>query len=203
MRNAAGAVSAGAYTWAVFTSARSVERFLPLLRDARALAGTKVAAIGPGTAGALVARGVAPDLVPAEYVAESLLEALPPGSGRILLPRAASARDVLPAGLRAKGWEVDVVEAYRTEPAAPSPEARAAAATADAITFTSSSTVTGYLAGAGRDVVPPVVACIGPVTAETARAAGLTVDIVASEHTVDGLVAALMTALAADGVSRR
>src|SRR5579859_244665 len=203
LRKAAAGVSAGGYEWVLFTSARSVERFLPLLRDARALAGTVVAAIGPGTAAALVAGGVASDVIPAEFVAESLLEAVPSGSGRVLLPRAAVVRDVLPAGLRAKGWEVDVVEAYRTAPAVLSPEARASAAAADAITFTSSSTVTGYLAGAGRDAVPPVVACIGPVTAEAARAAGLTVDIVAVEHTVEGLVAALTKRLAAGAVFRR
>jgi uroporphyrinogen-III synthase len=131
-------------------------------------------------------------------VAESLLDAFPPGPGRVLLPRAAVARDVLPAGLAERGYTVDVVEAYRTVIGRPSSEALGAAATASAVTFTSSSTVTNFLAVAGDLPVPPVVACIGPVTADTARAAGLTVDVVAAEHTIDGLVAALVGALGPD-----
>ncbi|MGH9012242.1 MAG: uroporphyrinogen-III synthase, partial [Acidimicrobiia bacterium] len=151
-----------------------------------------VAAIGPGTAEALAAAGVRADLVPERFVAESLLEAFPDGPGRVLLPRAAVARDALPAGLTERGWTVDVVEAYRTAIGRPAPEALAAAATAHAVTFTSSSTVTNYLAVVGDVPVPPVVACIGPITAETARAAGLTVDVVAAEHTIEGLVQALI-----------
>ena len=98
---------------------------------------------------------------------------------------------MLPDGLRAKGWRVEVVEAYRTIPSVLGAEGLRALDGADAITFTSSSTVTGYLdlAGAGR--VPPVVACIGPVTARAAMKAGLSVDVVAAVHTVDGLVGAL------------
>ena len=121
--------------------------------------------------------------------------AFPAGHGRVLVPRAAVARDALPEGLRAKGWEVEVVEAYRTQVTELSPATLAEAAKADAITFTSSSTVTNWLAVAGLDAVPPVVACIGPVTAETARQAGLAVDVVADEHTIDGLVDALVSAL--------
>ena len=141
------------------------------------------------------------DLVPEEFVAESLLDAMPAGptdrSGRVLLARAAVARDVLPDGLRARGWEVDVVEAYRTVPAAADPDVLAAAAAADAITFTSSSTVTHYLDLAGADQVPPTVVCIGPVTAETARSHGLGVTAVAAEHTIDGLVEVLTATLRA------
>jgi len=85
-----------------------------------------------------------------------------------------------------------VVEAYRTRPERPSPAELQAASGADAITFTSSSTVTSYLAVAGDGAVPPLVACIGPVTASTAREAGLSVEVVAAEHTIDGLVAALV-----------
>ena len=115
----------------------------------------------------------------------------------MLLPRAAVARDVLPNGLRQAGWEVDVVEAYRTHQATVSDVIVSAARAADAITFTSSSTVTNYLEAAGREAVPRVVACIGPVTAETARNAGLTVDVEAEVHTIDGLVDALVAALRA------
>jgi uroporphyrinogen-III synthase len=99
---------------------------------------------------------------------------------------------VLPHGLSAKGWTVDVVEAYRTQRELPSSAELQAASGADAITFTSSSTVTNYLSVAGDRAVPAVVACIGPVTASTARDAGLTVDVVAAEHTIDGLIAALV-----------
>jgi uroporphyrinogen-III synthase len=105
------------------------------------------------------------------------------------------ARDALPGELRAKGWDVEVVDAYRTASAEPPASALAEAAKADAITFTSSSTVTNYLQVAGLAAVPPVVACIGPITAETARAAGVHVDVVAEEHTIGGLVAALVGAL--------
>lgn len=191
------------YDWVVFTSPNGVVRFFEHLRDARDLGGVQVAAIGPGTAEALARRNVVADLVPERFVAEALLEAFPrPGSterGRVLLPRAAVARDVLPEGLRSAGWEVDVVEAYRTVAEATTPEQRAAVATADVVTFTSSSTVERFVeAMGGTDAIPPLVACIGPVTAQTARAHGIDVDVVASEHTIPGLVAALV-----DAVGRR
>lgn len=196
----AAADQAGRYDWVVFTSVNGVERFFPLLRDVRALGGASVAAIGTGTAEALARWHVAADLVPERFVAESLLEAFPPpppqpATGRVLLPRAAVAREVLPDGLRAAGWAVDVVEAYRTAPTAPGEAALGAARSSDAITFTSSSTVTAYLELAGPHGVPPIVACIGPVTAATAREAGLTVDVEADVHTIDGLVDALVAAL--------
>jgi uroporphyrinogen III methyltransferase/synthase len=195
----AAAESVGAYDWLGFTSANAVERFFSALlglgRDARALAGVAVAAIGPGTAAALARAGVQADLMPDRFVAEGVVEAFPPGPGRVLLPRAAVARDALPEGLSAKGWTVEVVEAYRTAVAEPSPAALAAARRADAVTFTSSSTVTNYLEVAGEGPHPPVVACIGPVTADTARAAGLPVTVEAAEHTIGGLVLALVEAL--------
>jgi len=197
LRRAAADLTAGRYRWVVFTSPRAVSRLLPLLRDARAFGTTEIAAIGPGTAAALAAQSLVADLVPAEFVAESLVTAFPCGRGDVLLPRAAVARDVLPEGLAAKGWAVDVVEAYRTEVARPDPDAVDAAAHADAITFTSSSTVTNYVAVAGGGAVPPFVACIGPVTAATARSAGFTVDVVAPEHSIDGLLAALVANLGA------
>jgi uroporphyrinogen III methyltransferase/synthase len=203
LRAAAGRLAAGGYEWVVFTSPRAVERLVPLLRDARAFGLTRIAAIGPGTADELARRGLVADLVPHRFIAEALLESFAGGPGRVLLPRAAVARDVLPEGLRAKGWTVEVVEAYRTAMARPDPAVLAAAAGADAITFTSSSTVTNYLAAAGPASVPPFVACIGPVTADTARAAGLDVDVVADEHSIDGLVAALLEGLAATGPAQR
>jgi uroporphyrinogen III methyltransferase/synthase len=188
------AVRVGEYDWVVFTSANTVERLLPLVGDARRFGSAHIAAIGPGTADALAAHSLIADVVPATAVSEAVLAVFPNGPGRVLLPQAAVARDVLPDGLRAKGWSVDVVEAYRTEPGRPSAAALAAAGGADAVTFTSSSTVTNFLALGVP--VPPVVACIGPVTACTAVDAGLTVDVVAEPHTVDGLVAAVLARLA-------
>jgi uroporphyrinogen III methyltransferase/synthase len=188
------------YDWVVFTSPNGVRRFLGCLPDGRALGGVRVAAIGPGTADALVERWIEPDLVPAEFIAESLLDAFPAAPpahpGRVLLARAAVARDVLPDGLRQRGWQVDVVEAYRTVSGAPTPEQLDAAAGADAITFTSSSTVERFIEVAGRERVPPLVLCIGPITAATAREAGIDVDVVAEVHSIDGLVDALLRELA-------
>jgi uroporphyrinogen III methyltransferase/synthase len=190
LREAAAAI--GGYDWVVLTSANGAGRLLAALHDARDLGGVRVAAIGPGTAATLEADGVVPDLVPDAYMAEGLLDVFPDGPGRVLLARAAVARDVLPEGLRAAGWEVDVLEAYRTVTAEPTAAEREAAASADVITFTASSTVDRYVELMGVDRVPPVVACIGPVTADTARAHGLTVDVVAAEHTIPGLVTALV-----------
>jgi len=184
------------YDWIVFTSANAVERFFRHLHDARGVAAVKVAAIGTGTAEALATRGVVADLVPDRFVGEALVEAFadpPPEGGRVLLPRAAVARDVVPDGLSRRGWRVDVVEAYKTRPAELSSTELEAARAADVITFTSSSTVDGFLDAAGPDSVPPVVACIGPITADTARSRGLRVDVEAEVHTIDGLVDALVT----------
>jgi uroporphyrinogen-III synthase len=191
-------LAAGAYGWLVLTSPNGARRLLAALRaagrDARALGGVRLAAIGPGTADVLAAANLVPDLVPPRFVAESLLEAFPDAAGGerpMLLARAAVARDVLPEGLAAKGWRVDVVDAYRTRPAPLDDHRAAALADAEIVTFTSSSTVTNFLATVGRDAVPPVVAAIGPVTAATAREHGLHVDVEAEVHSIDGLVDAL------------
>jgi len=185
----------GTYDWVVVTSPNGAERLLAELRDARAFGAARVAAIGPGSADALRASNVQADLVPERFVAEGLLEVFPDGPGRVLIARAAEARDVLPEGLRERGWAVDVVEAYRTVQGRPTAEELAAVAAADVVTFTSSSTVRNFLAVC--DVVPPVVACIGPVTADTAREHGLTVDVEAEVHTIDGLLDALVAHLGA------
>jgi uroporphyrinogen III methyltransferase / synthase len=196
------------YGWLVFTSANGVHAFyerglVPAGLDARALAGVRIAAIGPGTAAALAGRGVRADLLPERFVAESLLEAFPaPRSDgeRVLLARADRARDVLPAGLSGRGYEVDVLAVYRTVTAAPDPVAveRARRGDVDALTFTSSSTVTNLCDLLGNVPDPqPVVASIGPVTSKTAEEQGLRVDVEATEHTIDGLVDAVLRALAA------
>jgi len=187
----------------VLTSPNGAERFVACLRDARDLGSARVAAIGPGTSAALARHHLVADLVPERYVAEGLLDALAAtsdGPRRALVPRAAVARDVLPDGLRALGWEVDVVEAYRTRPVAPSADQREAVAAADAITFTSSSTVTNFVEAFGVGALPPLVACIGPVTSATARELGIDPTVEASEHTIDGLVAALVAHRAAPPV---
>jgi uroporphyrinogen III methyltransferase/synthase len=192
------------YAWVVFTSANGVEAFFgrglaPRGADARSLAGSRVAAIGPGSADALRRQGISADLVPERFVAESLVEAMPTPGGpeRVLVPRAAVARDALPEGLRAKGYDVDVLAVYETVAADPDPAVvdEVRRGQVDAVTFTSSSTVTNFLAALGAVPDPqPVVASIGPVTSATAREAGLRVDVEAAEHTLDGLVDVLRTA---------
>ena len=194
------------YRWLVFASANGVAAFFdrglaPAGLDVRALAGLRVAAIGPGTANALMAHGLQADLLPERFVAESLLEAFPaPGEHgeRVLIARAEQARDVLPAGLSERGYEVDVLAVYRTVTATPDPKAleRARAGAVDALTFTSSSTVTNLCDLLGAVPAPqPLVASIGPVTSKTAMERGLRVDVEATEHTIGGLVDALLRAL--------
>ncbi len=189
LESAAG--RAGGYDWIVFTSAHAVDRFVGLLRDGRDLAGVRLAAVGPATAAALAARHLVADLVPEQSTGEGLVAALPEPVGRVLFPRAAEAREELASGLRARGWVVDEVVAYRTVAAGDvdgvDPAVVEAAVVADVITFSSPSTVDRYLELSGGRV-PAFVACIGPVTADAARAAGLVVDLVATEHTAAGLV---------------
>jgi uroporphyrinogen III methyltransferase/synthase len=195
LRKAASDVAAGHYDWVVVTSGNGAARFLDELHDARDLGGVRVAAIGPATADVLTARNIVADLVPDVFVAESLVEAFPEptseGTGRVLLARAATAREVLPEGLRAKGWQVDVVETYRTHRTPIEEETRLAVLDADVVTFTSSSTVDNYVRTMNTVETPPVVACIGPITSATARGHGIHVDVEATEFTIPGLVAAL------------
>ena len=199
LARAAAAIREGSYRWVVFTSANAVAPLLDRLPDSRALADVCVAAVGPATADTLTAHGIVPDLVPDRQLAEGLLEAFPdppmPGD-RVLFPRAAEGREVLVAGLGAAGWEVDVVEAYRTVRVPAPPELRAEVTGADAVCFTSSSTVTGFVDACGLDAVPPVVVCIGPVTAATAEEAGIRVDAIAGSHTIEGLLEALVAVVA-------
>ncbi len=205
---AAAARRLGEFDWVVLTSANAVAPLFDQLHDARDLASARVAAIGTATAAALAERGVAADLVPPHYVAESLLEAFPPaappaaaGAARhvVLLPRAAGAREVLPDGLRRLGYDVEVVEAYRTLHPPLSDRQLDQLATADAVTFTSSSTVRGFLALAGPERLPPVVVSIGPVTSATARQLDVHVDAEAEVSTVAGLVEALTAWAGAHG----
>jgi uroporphyrinogen III methyltransferase/synthase len=164
-------------------------------KDARALANATVAAIGPGTAAELARRGITADVVPDRSVAEALVEALndvPVAGRRVLVARAAEARDLLPDALRERGAEVDVVALYDTRAEPLSDGQLDAAKSADYVTFTSSSTVRFFHEAGGRVADGTRVVSIGPVTSETARELGMRVDVEAERHDIDGLVQALL-----------
>jgi len=195
----------------VFTSANAVEIFFQMLfevrHDARALAASRVCAIGPETARALEGKGIRPELVAGEYTAEGLAQALGGwdlNGMHVLVPRARMGRDALPALLADRGAEVKLLALYETVCPPSSAEALRglfAGRGVDAITFTSSSTVVNFVNAFPERRLPPVakqarVACMGPVTAETARKLGLTVDIIAREYTTRGLTLAIAEALA-------
>ena len=181
------------YDLLCLTSPNGVRRLFEEVRDARALAGPTIAAIGPGTAAALREHGVAADVVPERAVGEALVGAL---DGvpvrRALVARAAQARDVVPDALRARGAEVDVLALYRTVAEPLDPEARAAALGADYATFTSASSVRFFHAAAGT-LDGPRLASIGPVTTAALRELGYVAALEAGDHTPEGLVAALVS----------
>ncbi len=199
------------YAWVIFTSANGVEFFFRRLRakrkKIRPLWRARLAAIGPSTAAALRQCGLRADVVPIEYKAEGLLRALARREKswrgkRVLLARAAKAREALPRELRRRGARVDVVEAYRTVvPRVSQKRIQRAfggrkAGKPDAITFTSSSTVNNFFALLGRRpgqqaLAGVAVATIGPVTSHTARALGLRVAVEANPYTAPALVRAL------------
>ena len=190
------------YDWIVFTSVNGVEAFLARL-DALNVApqtqpNLKVAAIGRATAARLTAAGIDVDFIPDQFVAESVVAGLVNvgiSGQRVLLPRAEIARDTLPAGLRAAGATVDVVVAYRTQPPAASTDLQVASILADHIdlaTFASPSSVRNFVSLLDGAQLAAKVVCIGPVTAEAARAAGLTVDAVADEYSIPGLVESIV-----------
>lgn len=217
---------AGAYNWLIVTSANGVrmvlERLAALGHGPQALAAVRIAAIGPATAAMLERSGLAGALVPDEYIAEGVAqalrrEALRQGATlvgqRMLLARAAQARQVLVNELEQEGVRVEVVAAYQTLPVACDDErgreviALLRQQQLDVLTFTSSSTVHHFmhwlsqsapdiailLAYPGRQPVRPLIACIGPITAQTVRDYGLSVGVVAREFTTAGLIEALRT----------
>ena len=202
--------TAGSHDWLVFTSVNGVRTFFEVMdrlgRDLRELAGVQIAAIGPETAAELGRRMLRPAVVPEEFRAEGLLAALGETAirgKRILLPRAAGARDILPATLAARGAVVEEVQAYRAvvpdDLDVESMRAALREGSIDALTFTSSSTVANFLRLVGPEVIEaivrtgrPVIACIGPVTAETARQAGLAVAVCPPDYTVPALARALI-----------
>jgi uroporphyrinogen III methyltransferase/synthase len=163
-------------------------------RDARAFGGARIAAIGPGTAAALLEHGLIADVVPERFVAEGLVQALAevPVS-RALVARAAEARDVLPAALRARGAQVDVVALYETLPEPMSPAELAALEHADYVTFTSSSTVRFFYDVTGERLPPNArLVSIGPVTSAALRERGREPDVEAERHDIDGVLDALL-----------
>lgn len=195
-----------AYDWLVFTSANGVEHFfdrLGLGGDVRDLKGLKLGAIGPATAAALKRRGLGLDFIPSEYRAEAIVEGLlerGAAGRRVLIPRAKVAREVLPEQLAQAGAKVELVNAYETvldDAGAGDMKHMISEEKIDIITFTSSSTVKNFAAlldGFDLSALPAsvTVACIGPVTAETAQELGIKVDLVAGEYTIPGLVKALV-----------
>ena len=196
------------YDWLIFTSVNGVRLFLERLdgslQDLRALR-ARIGAIGDATKQAVEALHLKVDLMGEEYVAESLVQALAKldlAGKRVLLPRAAVARDLLPCALRERGACVDVVEAYRT--VIPESAARQAeqvfggSRKPDWITFTSSSTVQNFVQAAGVKALEGLkVASIGPVTTATAKKLGVMVTVEASPFTTDGLVAGIVKGVTA------
>jgi len=186
-----------------FTSPNAVREFFLVLyaaiqADARALAGWKVAAIGGSTARALAEHGISADVVPREAVAESLLESLRSQDleGRkVLIPRAETAREILPEGLREMGAEVRVIPLYRTVPVTPDEATLEEAASADAITFTSASTVANLLAAVPGGLPGVAGISIGPITSGAMREAGIEVSAEAAQRDLDSLAAAVAEAL--------
>jgi uroporphyrinogen III methyltransferase/synthase len=197
----------GSYQWVIFTSANGVVFFMKRLQergiDIREVKG-RLAALGPGTGKALAGYGLNVDFTPEEYRAEALLDGLlgmiTPGS-RVLLPRAAEARNVLPDGLRAGGIRVDVAPSYQTVPGGAKYkkvlQEVLTQGQVDYLTFTSSSAIRNFKGLFDEEELAGLlarsrVACIGPVTAATAASVGVRVDLVAKEYTIDGLLESIV-----------
>ena len=183
------AAEADQYDLVIFTSVNGVERFFAC-RPAKIRG--KLCAIGPATAAALKEHGYTADFVPRRYIAEGVLEVLagfPLNGARVLIPRAAVARDVLPKELERLGARVNVVEAYRTVLPRNTPRELESA---DLITFTSSSTVTNFARLVPEGLPGVKAASIGPITTATARQVGWEIAVEAKEYTIPGLVRAIV-----------
>ena len=195
------------YQWLILTSQNAVSIFWEQLlgegKDARALAGVKIAAVGPATAGALLEHGITVDVIPKRFVAEGLLEVLRErddvSGKRVLYVTAEGAREVLPQGLREIGAHLEVIEAYRSIPDGEGAERLARTIESgklDLATFTSGSAVRGYVDAIGEDLAKHVPAVsMGPQTSEALREAGIEVKAEAKESTLDGLVSAVLSAV--------
>jgi len=186
------------YDWVVFTSVNGVEVVFDRLEKYSSL--PRVAAIGPRTAEALKARGVTPDFVPEEYVAEAILPGLGNLRGKwVLLPRAEIARKALPEAIVKAGGTAHEISVYKTLPTQPDAEGLAALKMGvDVITFTSASSVENFVAMMRQNKLDPLnlpnnplFACIGPITEQAAREEGLVNLVVAKEYTTEGLIEAI------------
>jgi uroporphyrinogen III methyltransferase / synthase len=202
------------FDWLIFTSANGVEALVERLGhhglDVRALPrGAKIAAIGPATAQKIQDLGLRVDVVPQEFRAEALIESVTGASlagMRILVPRARVAREILPEKLRETGAEVVVAPAYESVPSLEGRDrlaVRIGRGEVDCVTFTASSTVENFIRAFGAEdaarlLAQTRVACIGPITAETARKHGIRVDAEAREYTIPGLIEAVVDLFAAD-----
>jgi len=190
------------WEWVLFTSANGVRCFGVSLREAgldwRAIADARLGVMGPGTAAELERRELGADFAPTRAIAENLAAELPhvTAGTRILLARAEEAREALPRLLQEKSAHVEVLPVYRTvkdEDGAAAAVAALAAGDVDAVTLTSASTAHQLVAAAGaRALDGCLIASIGPITSEAARDCGLSVAVEAAEHTIPGLVAALV-----------
>lgn len=187
--------AAGEYAWIVLTSANGVrilfERLASLgLRPS----GAKIAAVGPGTAGALASLGAEPDLVPSSFTTEAVGQAFPTGTARVLLARADVVEPGLDEALHKKGWMCDRIVLYhlrKEDRLDPGVRRAVLEGGIDVLTFASGGTVRAFLRLlGGRPFTTTRVACIGPVTARAAQDAGLRVDAIAAEHTIAGLARA-------------
>jgi uroporphyrinogen III methyltransferase / synthase len=206
------------FDWLIFTSVNGVEAFIERLShhglDLRAVPrGAKIAAIGPATAERVREAGLRVEIVPQEYRAEALIEAVPGASlagRRVLIPRAKVAREVLPERLREAGAIVVVPPAYESVPSSEGKEElerRLEGGEVDCVTFTASSTVENFVRAFGEDDAGRLlsgtrVVCIGPITANTARGRGIRVDAEAGEYTIPGLVEAVVDLFAADPATK-
>ncbi len=214
LRELGGAIAAlESYEWVLFTSVNGVEIFFERLRaegrDLRALGACQIGVIGTETGRAVRRLHLEPDVIPDDFRAEGLLEALPEASvrgARILLPRALGARGILPQSLRERGARVDEINTYESVIPTSSEtrlEEILTSGPVDCVTFTSSSTVTHFLElldrlrpDRGREFLEAArIACIGPITEQTARAAGVRVDIVPDSYTISALSGAIARAL--------
>jgi uroporphyrinogen III methyltransferase / synthase len=192
------------FNWLIFTSQNAVaifwEQLLGSGRDARALAGLKIAAVGPATAGALLEHGITVDVIPRRFVAEGLLETMQDrddiSAAKVLYITAEGARDVLPDGLETLGAEVVVLQAYRSIRDGDGAERLSRAietGKVDLVTFTSASSVRAYIDSVGDELAQRVpAASIGPQTSESLRENGIEVRYEAKESTIDGLIAAVV-----------
>ncbi len=176
------------FDWLVVTSPNGADAYVAAHRRAP----VAVAAVGATTASALLAGGVAATLVPARQSAAGLLAEFPPGPGSVLLVQAVDAEPTMAAGLAEAGWDVTTIAPYRTVPALPSAGLQLAALSADAVLFASGSAVGAWVQVFGTST-PPIVVVIGPQTAAAARGFDLKISLVATDHSLQGLVDSLVS----------